>query len=51
MKKSKSSLVLIAIGIIIMSLLYFDAMTDRPRIGVEASVQYICERHQEHIFD
>ena len=41
MKKSKSTIVLVVMFIIIMSVLYFDAMTDRPRIGIEAAVQTV----------
>lgn len=39
MKKSKSSHVLIAIVVIIVSLLYIDAMTDNPQIRVQKFAQ------------
>lgn len=44
MKKSKSTIVLIAIGIIIMSLLYFDAMSDNPKTRVQKFANESVER-------
>lgn len=44
MQISKSTLALIAIGAIIMSLLYIDAMSENPKIRVQKFAQESVER-------